>query len=122
MIGSEIGEKGQMENFLSNLLGAIIGTGIGGTIVYLASQKFIENVTKDRFDAIDKKLEEIEDTKLSTKDFEKFEKQQERKFVEFKEDYVPLKVYEVAQNFVNESLKEIKDMIRILSDKIDREK
>ena len=120
-----------MENFLSNFLGAILGTGVGGTIIYFAGQKFIENTTKPKFEKIEKeikeikenhekKFKEIEDKKVSIKTFEDFKEEDRKKFTEFKNDYVPLKVYETSQKYVNEGLREIKEMIRCLSDKIDK--
>lgn len=120
-----------MENFLSNFLGAILGTGVGGTIIYFAGQKFIENTTKSKFDAVEseitkmkeeneKKFKDIEEKKVSAKTFEDFKEEDRKKFTEFKNDYVPLKVYETSQKYLNEGLKEIKEMIRCLSDKIDR--
>lgn len=122
-----------MENFLSNFLGAILGTGVGGTIIYFAGQKFIENTTKSKFDAVEeeiknmkeiteKKLKEIDDKKVSTKTFEDFKEEDRKKFTEFKNDYVPLKVYETSQKYLNEGIKEIKEMIRLLTEKIDRVK
>lgn len=111
-----------MENFWINCLGAILGTGVGGTIIYLASQKFIENTTNPKFDTIDKKIKDLEDNKVSVKSFEDFRKEENQKFADFKNDYVPLKVYETSQKFLNESLREIKDMIRYLTEKFDRER
>lgn len=111
-----------MENFWINCLGAILGTGVGGTIIFLASQKFIENTTNPKFDKIDKRFKEIEDNKVSAKTFEDFKNEESKRFSEFKEDYVPLKVYETSQKFLNESLREIKDMIRYLTEKFDRER
>ena len=105
--------------FWTNFLGAILGTGVGGAIIYLASQKFIENTTKDKFDSIKTSIELLEKEKVSVRSFEEFKKEEKERFVEFKEDYVPLKVYETSQKFLNESLKEIKDMIRYLTEKID---
>lgn len=102
--------------FLLNFLGVILGTGVGGSIVYLASQKFIENSTKEKFEVLEKSLS----TKLELKDFEKFEKINNERFIEFKNDYVPLKVYETTQKYLNDSLKEIKDLIRYLTEKIDK--
>ena len=110
-----------MENFWINFLGAILGTGVGGTIIFLASQKFIENTTKPKFDEINERLKNIEGNKVSVKEFEKFQEEEGKKFIDFKEDYVPLKVYETSMKFLNESLKEIKDMIRYLTEKFDRE-
>lgn len=108
--------------FWANFLGAILGTGVGGTILYLASQKFIENQTKPKFEEIEQKIQNIENSKVSVKDFEKFEKIENQKFIEFKNDYVPVKVYETSQKYLNESLKEIKEMIRYLTEKVDKEK
>lgn len=108
--------------FWANFLGAILGTGVGGTIIYLASQKFIENTTKDKFDALQKSIKEVDECKLDIKDFEKFEKSENHRFQDFKNDYVPLKVYETSQKFLLDSLKEIKDMIRYLTEKVDKEK
>lgn len=106
--------------FLQSFIGAIFGCGVGGTIIYLAGQKFIENTTTPKFESIEKKIKEIEENKVSMKEFEAHKKEDKDRFIEIKEDYVPVKVYEVSQTFVNESLKEIKDMIRILSDKLDK--
>lgn len=119
--------------FLTNFLGAILGTGVGGTIIYLASQKFIENTTKSKFDNIDKdikdlksdnekRFKEFEDNKVSVSTFEDFKKEDRQKFQDFKNDYVPLKVYETSQKYLNEGIKEIKEMIRLLTEKIDRVK
>lgn len=119
--------------FWTNFLGAILGTGVGGTIIYLASQKFIENTTKSKFDAVDKdikelklynekRFKELEDNKVSISSFEEFKKEDRIKFQDFKNDYVPLKVYETSQKYLNESLREIKDMIRYLTEKFDKEK
>lgn len=118
--------------FWTNFLGAILGTGVGGTIIYLASQKFIENTTKSQFDAVDKdikelkqynekRFKELEDNKVSISSFEEFKKGDRIKFQDFKNDYVPLKVYETSQKYLNESLREIKDMIRYLTEKFDKE-
>lgn len=122
-----------MENFLSNFLGAIFGTGVGATIVYLAGQKFIENTTKSQFEAMDLKIDElrkknnetfedIRKNKVSVTTFEDFKKEDRQKFQDFKNDYVPLKVYETSQKYLNEGIKEIKEMIRLLTEKIDRVK
>ena len=56
------------------------------------------------------------------KEFEDFKKEDRQKFQDFKNDYVPLKVYETSQKYLNEGIKEIKEMIRLLTEKIDRVK
>jgi len=105
--------------FLQSFIGAILGCGVGGTIIYLAGQKFIENTTNPKFESIEKKIKEIEENKVSMKDFENHKQESDRKFTDIKNDYVPVKVYETTNKFIFESLKEIKEMVKTLTDKID---
>lgn len=117
-------------DFISAILGSILGCGVGGTIIYLASQKFIENTTEPKFEKLENLINkvgedskdlisEVEKGKVSVEVFEEFKNENTRKMQEFKSEYVPLKVYEVSQKYLNESLKEIKDMVRVLTEKFD---
>ena len=67
-------------------------------------------------------FEDIRKNKVSVTTFEDFKKEDRQKFQDFKNDYVPLKVYETSQKYLNEGIKEIKEMIRLLTEKIDRVK
>ena len=75
-----------MEQFWMSMFGTLIGTGIGGGIVYLAFQKAVEDIVDDKLKPVWCKIDN------------------------FKNDYVLKEVFQVTNAYLEKNLKDIKSM------------